>query len=608
MSRSSAVLLGLLAVLALPVPAPAAGGTDEAERQVGFARTELSQGAYDRALRSAESALRLDPTRYDAILLKARAYEGLGNLELAESLTLAYGEFVGGMDGRPEAQAVLDRIRDARSADEQRPRERSAHLRRAIEPETVEVTAPAPPEVGPYRDRVVSALAEGQCNAARSAATELTMTAPALADGWKLAGDAARCGRDLHRALQAYRRYEREGGDEPSTLALIERLAGKYGTLLVRVEAPAEARPIRARLSVEDRELIAEPTAEGFLRLRDLPVGVPFGLTVSGRGLRPLEVRVEPVAAGEAREIGVAPDWLGLATVRVADFGEGCRVQLLTEDSEVVAGAGTEHEISAASAWALVENEYGVQSVVLPVEPDAAIEFDPAPYLPARLAVVGVPAGSTVAVEVTADDGRVGGWTYVLPSDVGEIDLQTGVRLSPVRNFDSLPGGLGTLRVEHPGLGSDAIEVVLETGALNAVTFDWQALPGVTAVVERFASWRDTRARARRGGDRTAGLGISSGVFAAVGGGLLVGAMIAQGEADRARQQAIDASDPMDTSALVLAVAEHRAARGRSQALGVAGSIGLGVSAVGLTLTIVSGGVTKGRVDSVGPWEPEGDP
>jgi len=469
----------------------------------------------------------------------------------------------------------------------------------------VAVTAPLPTDPGPYRERVVAALAEGRCNAASSAATELTMTAPAVADGWKLAGDAARCSRDLRGALLAYRRYQREGGDEASTLELIDRLAGRYGTLLIRVEAPSEASPVRARLTLEAGELLAEPTPEGLLRIRDLPVGEPFSLTVSGRGLRPLVVDVEPLGAGELREVAVAPEWLGLATVRLAEFGDTCRVLLLTEDSEVVAGAGQEQELSAAAAWALVENQYGVQSVALPVEPRAVLDFDPAPYRPARLAVGGLPAGATVEVQVTADDGRVGGWTYVLPADVGEIELETGVRLAPVRNFDSLPGGLGTLRVEHPSLGSEGIEVVLETGALNAVTFEWRALPGVTAVAERFEAWQDQRARAQRGTQRSAVLGVSTGVVSAIGGGLLVGALIAQHQADAARMRAIDASDPMDTTALLLAVEEHRSARGRSRTLGVAGSIGLGVGAVGLTLTIVSGGVTGRQVEAVGPWDPD---
>jgi len=517
--RLSCPVILMLALVGLAHPSVVlAGVADEAERQAGFAAAELAAGDYHRALKSAESALRLDPTRYDMFLAKALAYEGLGDLELAESLVLAYGELVGGLEDRPEAQAILDRLQAAQEPVLEGRGRRLALLQRRVEPVQIEIDVPIKLDVAPYQDRVGAALAEGRCNAASSAATELTMAAPNEPDGWKLAGDAARCGGDLRGALLAYRRYEEEGGDGSTTLDLIERLAGKYGTLLVRVEAPPEATPIRARLGLGDDELLAEPTPDGSLRLRDLPQDESFALTVSGRGLRPLEVEVEPLAAGETRELAVEPEWLGLATVAVGVFQQPVRVALLTEDAEVVAASGAAYEVSAASAWALVENDFGVQSVPLEVEPGAELGFEPSPYLPARLAVAGVPAGSTVGVEVTADDGRIGGWTYVLPYDIGEIDPDTGVRIAPVRNFDSLPGGIGTVVVEHPTLGDGQLEVVLEAGTLNAVTFDWQPLPGVQLVAERFSEWQAARVHVRRARGRTAALGVASGVLAAVGG------------------------------------------------------------------------------------------
>lgn len=580
----------LVAAFALATPTTAhAGAADEAERQAGFARDELVSGDHDRALKSAESALRLDPARYDAFLLKARAYEGLGDLDLAESLVLAYGELVGGLDDRPEAQAILDRIQAAQTATQEQPRTRTALLRRRVQPTQVPVEAPERIDPEPYRERVVASLAEGQCSAASSAATELTMAAPEVADGWKLAGDAARCGGDLHGALLSYRRYQHEGGDEASTLALIDRLAGKYGTMFVRVEAPPEATPIRARLAVGADELLAEPTPEGALRLRDLLPGVEMTLTVSGRGLRPITLPVPPLEAGERRELDVAPEWLGLATVNLADYAEPTRVQLLTEDAEVVAGSGGTYELSAAAAWALVENDFGVQSVPLEVEPGAEVAFDPTPYLPARLAVAGVPAGSTVGVEVTADDGRIGGWTYVLPYDVGTIDLDTGVRVAPVRDFDSLPGGLGVLRVEHPTLGEAEIEVVLEAGALNAATFEWRSLPGVQSVAERYSEWQAGQVRLERARGRTAALGVTSGVLAAVGGGLLVGALVVEGQADTARDRAVEAHGAGDSAGLTVAIADFKAARDRGTALGVSAGVGFGLSGVGLVVTLGAG-------------------
>ena len=595
------LIIGAL-VLGWPTDSAWAGTRDEAERQAGFAADELATGDYHRALKSAESALRLDPARYDAILLKARAYEGLGNLELAESLTLAYGEFVGGLEDRPEAQLVLDRIRASREATNKRPRDRVALLRQRVEPVNLTIEEPERVDPGPYRERVVAALAGGLCHAASSAATELTMTAPDVADGWKLAGDAARCSGDLRGALLAYRRYQREGGDESSTTALIDRLAGKFGTLLVRVEAPSEAAPIRTRVVVGDEDIADEPTPQGARRLRDLPLGQPLTLTVSGRGLRPLELQLEPLKAGEVREFDVTPEWLGLATVKLAHFENTARVVLLTEDAEVAADAGQSYSLSAASAWALVENEFGVQSVPLLVEPQAILDFDPTPYLPARLAVAGVPAGAMVTVDVTADDGRRGGWTDVLPFDVGAIHIDTGVRVAPVHNVDSLPGGVGTLHVEHPTLGEKQVEVVLETGTLNAVTFDWRPLPGVTLVAERYAEWQRVQVQVRRGRSRTAALGVTSGVLAAIGGGLLVGALVVEGQANAARDRAVAAHGVQDSAALTLAIADFKAAQGRSRALGISAGVGFGLSGLSVVMTFGSGAGARRISAALGPW------
>ena len=306
------------------VTSPAwAGASEEAERQAGFAHDELAAGDYHRALKSAESALRLDPGRYDMFIAKARAYEGLGNLALAETLVLAYGELLGGLDGRVEALALLERLRAAREVVEAPPsKERRPRTRRVVA-EAVPLAPPQKLDPAPYRERVLAALAEGQCNAAQSAAAELTMTAPEVAEGWRMAGDAARCSGDLRGGLLAYRRYVHQGGEEASTLAMISQVAAMFGTLLVRVDAPSAAAPVRARIPVGRDNVWSEPTPEGLLRLRDLPTDQSFSLTVSGRGLRPMGARVEPLGAGEVRELTLAPEWLGLATVTVPSAPDG---------------------------------------------------------------------------------------------------------------------------------------------------------------------------------------------------------------------------------------------------------------------------------------------
>ena len=209
-----------------------------------------------------------------------------------------------------------------------------------------------------------------------------------------------------------------------------------------------------------------------------------------------------------------------------------------------------------------------------------------------------------VGVEVTADDGRLGGWTYVLPPDVGVIDPDTGVRIAPVRNFDSLPGGVGTLVVEHATLGDDRVEVVLEAGALNAHTFDWKPLPGVKLVAERYGEWQQAQVQMRRARGRTVALGVASGVLAAVGGGLLVGALVADGQADDARDRAVDAFDAGDSAGLTSAMEDFDAARDRGLAFKVSSGVGFGLAGTGLALTFGSAGAARKGAAGVGAWKP----
>ena len=114
-----APLLSILAALALSCPAAALAQSateKEAKRQLGFARTEVAERNFEKALASADSALRLDPAMYDAFVFKALAYEGLGDNTKAEGYLVAYADLADGPTALPEAGVALDRIRSA-SAD-----------------------------------------------------------------------------------------------------------------------------------------------------------------------------------------------------------------------------------------------------------------------------------------------------------------------------------------------------------------------------------------------------------------------------------------------------------------------------------------------------------
>ena len=104
--------LASLLLTTLPATVFAQSATEqEARRQLGFARAEVTERNFEKALASADSALRLDPALYDAFVFKALAYEGLGDLTKAEGYLVAYSDLAGTVGQLPEADEALDRIR-----------------------------------------------------------------------------------------------------------------------------------------------------------------------------------------------------------------------------------------------------------------------------------------------------------------------------------------------------------------------------------------------------------------------------------------------------------------------------------------------------------------
>lgn len=102
----------LLAILALLVATPAFAQLEEqAARQIQLARDDFEAGHYERAVNSASSALRLDPLLYDALVIKALAYEKLNEPMLAYSLLVTYQELTRGMTQSPEVAPALERLK-----------------------------------------------------------------------------------------------------------------------------------------------------------------------------------------------------------------------------------------------------------------------------------------------------------------------------------------------------------------------------------------------------------------------------------------------------------------------------------------------------------------
>jgi len=105
------LLLALLAFLLAALPRVGHAQMEaEAARQVRLAQADLVAGNFERALSAASSALRLDPLQYEAMVIKALAYEKLGEPRLAWSLLVAYQDLTRGMEQHLEVAAALGRL------------------------------------------------------------------------------------------------------------------------------------------------------------------------------------------------------------------------------------------------------------------------------------------------------------------------------------------------------------------------------------------------------------------------------------------------------------------------------------------------------------------
>ena len=590
--------------LTLPTLAQA-GSEDEAHRQIEFARGELQKGEPDRALKSAESALRLCPTCYDAMVIKALAYEALDNVKLAESLLLAYVELVGASLASEEATSNLVRIQASLA---EPPPDRAGRKVRARPEAEGKVTPVQITDLDPdvYRQRVEEALRAGRCQAARSAASELTIAEPNNAEGWQFAGDAARCSGDLRGAVLAYRRYRTKGGTDPAVIRMIDALAENLGAVEVTLRlAEGSGVPI-LKLSVAGLEL--SPTSSGPNRLRfdDIPVGEPVRLVVSGHGLKEEQHDLEPLVPGRTDTLEITPMWIGLGTVEVAAHeADLCRTTLVTPAGEVEARAGAQVEVTAGPTWAWVENENGSTGLLLMVEPGARVALDPREHLPASLTVVDLPAGAEVRVFIEAHDGSPIEQTLTLAPDQGQIDEQTGVRLAPPTTFQSLRGGRGGLFASHPLLGEAPLTLVLADGSVNGATYPWRQLDGVPRVQAAFDQWKTRDRLARTGQARTAAIAVVSGILAGAGAALIAGSAAQQAPLVQARQDAITATaGSTDQDALTQAQQHYRAADRLHTGLIAGGAVGFGLAGAGLVVTIVSGGSARKARLQAGPWDP----
>ena len=117
-SRRSVVCSGLLLLVALCLSGPPlawASSQEEAARQLELAEADLLAGNYERAAASAASALRLDPSRHDALVVRGLALQALGQLDDAAALLRAYRDMRGGLPVDARVEPALAQIEQLQS-------------------------------------------------------------------------------------------------------------------------------------------------------------------------------------------------------------------------------------------------------------------------------------------------------------------------------------------------------------------------------------------------------------------------------------------------------------------------------------------------------------
>jgi hypothetical protein len=598
--RRSTLPLALL-VLAFFLPGRAeAFEVEQALRQLDFAREELARGELSKALRSSETALRLCPTCQDGVVIKALAYEALGNLRMAESLLLAYVEVVGEATATPEANQGLERVRAALV---------TAHRTGPVRAtpfgvDEVEVSPVAGFDPDPYRVRVHRALDKGLCRVARAATAELLLAEPEANDAWKMMGDAARCHGEIRDSVVAYRRYQ-DGGGGRSIQDLLQALEMNLCTVVVHLDSAGGATP-DVRLDTGSEYL--SPQAMGdVLMFPDLPGNLELSLVLSGRGVRSEERTIPPLFPGDTTELTLTPVVVGTGRVRIAEQATpGLTVTLLTGETVTNPGPGDVVEVTAGPLVAQIRNADGEVEVPLDVPRDGELLFEPAAHPPTSLAVSGLPAGAKVRLVVRTDSDLVVERHAELRADDGEIDPATGIRLAPLIRFISLPAGSGGLFVEHPTLGSGSKPMILEGGGAVSTVWPLDSLEGVPRIRDAWLAWSQQDRRARTGTQSARAVGAISAILAGAGAALLVGAAAQNGALARSKATGIAATtSAYDAAAFEQAWEQNSAAATARTGLLVGGGVSLGLGAVGFTVTL--GSSRASRVASTGqtPWDPD---
>ena len=580
-------LAALLALLLVSVPSAWADkGSDQAARQLEFAQDELNAGDYDRAIKSAESALRLDPTAYTAIVIKALAYEAQGDTDKAEALFVAYLEFTKGIQPDPRVAEGLARLRAG------------ASKRRTPRGGRTDATAPDAAEHAAAMQALITA---GRCDEALVPSRDAIAADPKSAAAYEVLGDVQRCAQRMRGAALAYRKAVDLGGTNPALLAQLEQAEARLSTLVVTLRAPTSA---VAEIVVLLRDLEVLPTGfdQGVAHFDLMPPGTTLELQVGGRGFQPQTIAVPGLEAGELRHVEVSPTWLGVGTVTVARWSGGIdTVEIIEGDQATLVRGGDTLQVGAGRAVARMTNSAGVVELPLTIARSRDVALEPGRWIPSGLVIHGLPTGATVEIALGRSELTI---AHEVPRGDGTLDATTGALIAGPQTVRGLAAGAVTLRVKHPGLGAGAQAVSLAPGQTNEVTFDQAQMPGTAALVAR---WKDHDARPAKATVNVPALG------AAIGGGvaLVLGGVFAGLSADSvAKQRTVYDSYVLTTGTGADAVDlfnEYQLQRSTTQDRGTAAGVLGAIGVLGVGVAIPLGLLVKPKARArASDWAPEG--
>jgi len=588
--------LALAALVAIGVPcvpdvALADKAEEQASRQLEFAREELNAGRFERAIKSAESALRLDPTQYEAIVIKALSFEALGDVKKAEALLIAYLEFSRGFQPDPRVGEALKRLA-------------SGDDKRRKQPRTPSRDIVVPPTIEEHMVTTQTLIGQGRCDEALVPAKDFVKASPKEPRAYVALGDVHRCAVRLRQAGLAYRKAVDLGSEDATLLMQLEGVEARLATLVITLRAPTSA---VAEVAVMIGALTVPPTSfdQGVARFELMPTDTDLDVRIGGRGFEPHSVPVPALKGSEIRRVEASPTFLGVGTVAVSSWPGGIdRVEIMEGREAILVQAGEKLHLGAGTTVARITNRAGSVELPLVIARSREIKLEPGRFIPAGLVVSGLPTGSVVEVALGERSERF--VTHEVPRGGGTLDQTTGALIAPPQSIEGLVAGRTALRVKHPSLGVGAQAITLAPAETNIVIFDQAQLPGTADLMLRWKA-HGTGSAGKQVNVPALGAGIAGGVALALGG------VFAGLSAQSVRQQetlyesyvlttgtGADAVDLFNQYQL-----QRRTTQNRSTMAGVFGGIGVIGVGVAIPLGVLVKPKSKARGTRAG-WEPEG--